>query len=108
MATIKEIVIARLSEFSVSLATNTIDSYITASGIDGSQTFTLENAISVDSIMYQIIPLIMTLPKISEGQYSREYVVSGLLAYYKSLCVTLGLPDKLTPQPKIQNASNRW
>jgi len=42
MATIKEIVIARLSEFSVSLATNTIDSYITASGIDGSQTFTLE------------------------------------------------------------------
>lgn len=108
MATIKEIVVSRLSEFSVSLETNTIDSYITQSVIDGSSTFTVENSSSVDKIMYQIIPLIMALPKISEGQYSREYVLSGLTTYYNSLCENLGLPNKLNPQPKIKSVSNRW
>jgi hypothetical protein len=108
MVTIKEIIYARLSEFGLNLSTVTIDSYITETGIDSSIEFTKENAINADKVLYSIIPLLLVIPKISEGNFSREIVVAGLTAYYKSLCLKLGLSDKLSPQPIVKNASNRW
>lgn len=108
MATIKEIIYSRLSEFGLNLSNVTMDSYITETGIDSSVQFTQENAINADKVLYSIIPLLLVIPKISEGNFSREIVVQGLTTYYKSLCLKLGLEDKLSPQPKIKNLSDRW
>lgn len=107
MATIKEIIYARLSEFGLNLSNVTMDSYITETGIDANIEFTSTNALSADKVMYQIIPLLLVIPKISEGDFSREIVVQGLTTYYKSLCLKLGLSDKLSPQPIVQNYSKR-
>ncbi len=108
MATIKEVVKARLSEFGASISDITLDSYFTKANIDGGANFVGENAQYAERAMYEIIPLLLLLPKISEGQFSREYVADGLASYYKILCLDLGLENKLTPQPKVSNRSNIW
>lgn len=108
MATTKEVVKSRLLEFGASISEITLDSYITKSKINGSANFTSENAVDADRAMYEIIPMLLLLPKISEGQFSREYVVAGITGYYQILCDALGLENKLNPQPKIIDKSDIW
>ncbi|MDR6564674.1 MULTISPECIES: DUF6706 family protein [unclassified Arcicella] len=108
MPSIKQIIQARILEFGFTLSEITLDSYITKIGIDGSREYNTDNAIDADKLMYAIVPMLLLVPKVSEGQYSREYAIANIKAYYQSLCLELGLPDTLNPVPSITDKSNQW
>jgi hypothetical protein len=108
MATIKEIIVSRCADFSFEVSEVTLESYIVKSGTDGGELYAQSNAKKADAIMYAIIPLLLLMPDVSEGQFSKKYNQAGIISFYKNLCAELDLPDKLNPQPKIVNKSNIW
>ena len=108
MATIKEVIVSQCGDFGFEVSEVTLEAYILKTGGVGSDLYSVENAKTVDRIMYAITPLLLLMPEVSEGQYTKKYNVAGIISFYKNLCAELGLPDKLNPQPKIVNKSNLW
>ena len=108
MATIKEVIEANLADFGFEVSAVTLDSHFVKTGGVSSDVYSADNAKVADKVMYSIIPLLLLMPEVSEGQFSKKYNVAGITTYYKSLCIDLNLPDKLNPQPKIVDRSDRW
>ena len=108
MATIKEVIVSQCADFGFEVSDITLESYLVKSGTDGGDLYAQSNAKKADFILYTIIPLLLIMPEVSEGQFTKKYNVAGITTFYKSLCADLGLPDNLNPQPKVVNKSNIW
>lgn len=108
MATIKEVILSQCADFGFEVSEITLDAHFVKTGGVSSDVYSADNAKVADKVMYSIIPLLLLMPEVSEGQFSKKYNVAGITTYYKSLCIDLNLPDKLNPQPKIVNKSNIW
>ncbi|PPL04973.1 DUF6706 family protein [Parapedobacter indicus] len=59
-------------------------------------------------VFVSVIPELLLEPDISQGDFSRKYNMDGIRTYYSMLCDELGVENKLAPQPKVYDASNRW
>lgn len=109
MATIRQIVTARLERFGIELQEIEVDAALIEAGLeDGSDEFTADSINYVKKAIVTIIPDILLYPQISEGGYSKQYNVEALKTYYGILCGELGIENKLTPKPKVVNGSNLW
>lgn len=104
--TIKEIIIAKLKRFGVTLSDEDYQAIIVEFHVNGDVSYGPQNEIEVKKAMVGIIPEIMSMQSVSEGGFSIQWNVEGLKAYHAGLCNELGVKNVL--KPVLKNASNRW
>ena len=100
-----EYIQAKLNQFGIELSSVELSALLIDNEIVETDDY---NAKKAKTAIASIIPEILAKPQISEGGYSIKYDSNSVLAYYNLLCSELGFENKLTPQPKIRNLSNRW
>jgi hypothetical protein len=63
--------------------------------------------------IYNSMSSILPFANVSEGGYSVTWNLDGLKLWYNSLCLEIGVPNLINPEPvfnkpKIRNRSNMW
>lgn len=59
-------------------------------------------------VIVSVIPELLLVPDVSQGDYSHKLNKDAVITYYGMLCDELGEENKLAPQPKVRNKSNYW
>lgn len=94
----------RFESFGITLKESFIMEACIMAGIDMGDEFSGRNIDSVKFGMSKIIPSLMARPtSVSESGLSISWDMSGLKAYYSTLCKELGMKDELnTEKPKVR------
>jgi len=108
MAAIGEVIQAKLSRYNIDLTEAELEVAISEQGLVSSDPYTSEVSTKTLKVIAGVLPELLLAPDITEGGYSIKYDKTAVLAYYKMLCADLGLPDKVSPQPKIRSKSCIW
>jgi hypothetical protein len=76
--------------------------------IESEHELTQNNKSELDTLLYNIIPLILAKPNsVSEGDYSIKYDRDSLIEFYNFLCFKNGLPNAVL-QNAIRDKSDVW
>lgn len=108
MATVKEYIDSKVSKFGFVVSDAELDIMLEAQQLSRDAPMAVGLLDKVNLALVSIIPELLLIPDISEGQFSQKYNAEGIKAYYKMLCTQLGIEDKLDPQPKVRDRSNIW
>lgn len=110
MVTAKEYIATSLQEFNIAISDAELSVQLSLNGISGSEIFTPEMYKSIQKTIVAIIPKLLLMSEISEGDLTIKWNIEGVKAYYSMLCKELGIEDKLNTAnvPTITNRSNLW
>lgn len=98
----------KLRKFGLSIEDDELNVMLTELGESPDGELTPSSIIVAKRVMVSTIPELLLVPDISQGDFSKKYNNDGIIAYYGMLCDELGEENKLTPQPRVFDASNRW
>lgn len=110
MITAKEYIEATLQEFNITVSDAELTVQLSLNGISDNDTFTPEIFGSIQKTIVAIIPKLLLISEVSEGDLTIKWNIDGIKAYYSMLCKELGIEDKLNAinTPTITNRSNLW
>lgn len=94
----------RFDGFGITMRESFIEEACMLAGIERGDEFSKENIDAVKFGMAKIIPSLMARPtSVSENGFSVSWDMSGLKAYYSTLCKELGIKDELNNEkPKVR------
>lgn len=105
--TVGEYITNKLGEFGYAMPTDEIDLHLQGVGLTLSDELAQANLTQARKVLLVIIPELLLLPDVSEGDLSIKRDRAAIVSYYGMLCAQLGVTDMLN-QARIQNRSNRW
>lgn len=103
-----EFIKRKLRKFKLQIEDDELTVKIAEQGGDPVGDLTSSSMVIAKQVIVSVIPELLLEPDISQGDFSKKHNMDGILAYYGMLCDELGEENKLTPQPKVYDASNRW
>lgn len=111
MAKIRDLIISKLKRFYFMMDTVEVDVLLLDQGLDGEATYSASDAEGVKRAMISIIPELLLMPDVSQGDFSVKRNVAGLKAYYALLCKDLGIEDSVNPPDEdyiVRDKSFLW
>lgn len=98
-----------LSKYGVSLSADEFTIMLLNNDINQATDYTKDQAVLVDTVIYNIIPQLLLMPDESVGDASQKWDRNGIKAFYSIIAKKLGLPDLLAEgQPIIVDKSYLW
>ena len=110
MITAKEYIEAKLQEFSITISDAELTVQLLLNGVGENETFSPAIFTPIKKTLVAIIPQLLLVSEVSEGDLTIKWNIDGVKAYYSILCKELGLEDVLNTatKPTITNRSNIW
>ncbi|WP_262246961.1 DUF6706 family protein [Parapedobacter soli] len=106
--TLAEFIKKKLRKFKLQIEDDELTVRLDELGGDPDGGLTPSSYIIAKRVIVSVIPELLLEPDISQGDFSKKHNMDGIIAYYGMLCDELGEENKLAPQPKVYDASNRW
>lgn len=110
MITVQEYIETKLQRFNISIGDVELAAALVENGLGVSDAYAPGNAKKVKETFVSIIPEMLLMSEVSEGDLTIKWNIEGVKAYYAMLCKELGIDDKLNnvSTPTITNRSNLW
>lgn len=107
MATLKEYVSAKLTPFRYALSEQEMDIAFIEAGVENSE-LTAETLNNGKLVLWMLIPGLLALPDVSEGDFSIKYNRTGLTALKDQIGEELELVPRETDPTIVQDKSDLW
>lgn len=111
MATVKDYIETKLQRFNITISDIELAVSFAENGLSPNDLYTGANIIKVKKTFVSIIPELLLIAEVSEGDLTLKWNIEGIKAYYAMLCNELEIDDKLNiavQTPKVYNKSNLW
>lgn len=111
MATVKEYIEAKLQRFNITISDVELAVYLTENQVSENDELTEIILEKVKKTFISIIPELLLISEVSEGDLTLKWNIDGIKAYYSMLCKDLGIEDNINSQlqiPVIVNKTNLW
>lgn len=106
--TLAEFISSKLKSFRLQITNEELEVSIEALGGESDSPLTASTMLIAKKVIVSVIPELLLTPDISQGDFSQKFDRNAIMAYYSFLCEEIGEENKLSRQPRIYDASNRW
>jgi len=107
--TIGNYIKSKLSKFQFLIGDEELEAVLIDHDLTPATEYVKDLSVQVKKVLISIIPELLAMPDIAQGDYSIKYKVDGIKAYYSMLCKETGEPDVFNPnQYTIVDRTDIW